>query len=96
MFYIDMARARTDLHPLVYAVARQLAAERAAQRFSVRGAASAADIGVSTVQRIEDGVRAATTEQLARLCGIYRISVSELIARAERRLPAQTIVTQSD
>lgn len=94
VFHIDVTNTQTDARPIVAATARQLVAERAAAGLSIRDAAKAAGIGVSTVQRLESGARVPTLEQLAALCSAYGLSVVDLLTRAENRLAVKQTRTQ--
>ncbi len=71
---------------LTRAVAAALRAERAASQLTQHEVALRSGLGYQTVMRLEKGERSANVEQLAALCSVFGLSMSELIERAEQRL----------
>ena len=71
---------------LTTAVAAALRAERAASQLTQKEVAAKSRLGYQTVMRLEKGERSPNVEQLAALCSVYGLTISELIERAEGRL----------
>lgn len=64
------------------AVGNELRALRAQRRLSRHALAGLAEIGVSTIQRFENGERSPDVQQLYTLCQALGITVREFIGRA--------------
>ena len=70
------------------ATAAQVRAERAALDWTQEQVAKASGIPRITYIRIEKGQRVPDVTQLARLCGVFRLPMSEFVARVEARVQA--------
>lgn len=68
------------------ATAAQIRAERAAMGVAQDEMARQAGIPRSTYIRIEQGKRVVDVTQLARLCGVYRLPLSEFMQRVQARV----------
>lgn len=68
------------------AVAAALRAERAAAQLTQHELAQRSGLGYQTVMRLEKGERSPNVSQLAALCAVFGLSMSELVERAEERL----------
>ena len=67
-------------------VADQIRAERAGHRFTAEQMYTQSGISRSTYLRIEKGTHVADTTQLARICGVLGIGLSEFFHRVEARM----------
>lgn len=74
------------------AVAEQIRAERAVLHWTQKQVYEAANVARSTYLRLEKGSRVADSTQLARLCGVYGIPISEFFRRVEQRHPEEPTV----
>lgn len=79
----DNARERSDWSE---AVAAQVRAERAAAGLTQAQVYEPAGLPRSTYIRVEKGTRVADTTQLARICNVLGLRMSEFFARVEGRL----------
>lgn len=68
------------------AVAATLRAERAAAQLTQQELADRSGLGYQTVMRLEKGERSPNVGQLAALCAVFGMSMSDLVERAEQRL----------
>jgi len=68
------------------AVAATIRAERAAAQLTQQDLAKRSGLGYQTVMRLEKGERSPNVVQMAALCSVFGIPMSELVERAERRL----------
>lgn len=80
--YVDM-RERS---PWSDAVAAQVRAELAASGMTQGEAAKAAGMARATFNRIATGGRVADVSQLAHLCAVWNLPLSEFFRRAEERV----------
>lgn len=76
-------RERSDFSE---SVAAQVRAERAAGGYTQAEIVRRSGLARSTYLRIEAGTHVADTTQLARICGVYGLPLSEFFARVEARL----------
>lgn len=74
------------METLSQAVSATLRAERAAARLTQTELAERSGLGYQTVMRLEKGERSPSVAQLAALCSVLGLSMSELVERAEQRL----------
>lgn len=85
---MDMNPAKRErlVRELTRATAEQLRAERAAAGMIVDTVASSSDMNRKTVMRLESGERTPDVRQLAALCSVYGLSVTEFMVRVEQRI----------
>ena len=72
--------------PLCGALAEVIREEREARGLSGYALAKRAGVERESIRKIERRDTKATSDMLARICAVFEIKVSELVARAERRL----------
>ena len=84
---------RRDTRPIIVtmdeltaAIAATLRAERAAAQLTQHQLADKSGLGYQTVMRLEKCERSPSVGQLAALCSVFGIPMSELVERAERRI----------
>lgn len=79
-----------DMNPSVELILRatsaQLSAERAASHMTVDAAAAAAGMNRVTVMRLESGKRKPDVRQLAALCQVYGLTLTEFMERMQQRV----------
>lgn len=69
-----------------HATRDQLRAERAASHMTVDAVAAASGMNRKTVMRLESGERTPDVLQLAALCQVYGLTLTEFMARMQQRL----------
>lgn len=75
------------------AVAAQIRAERAAVQLTLEQVAKGSGIPFSTYRKLDDGRGVPDSSQLARLCQVWGIPLSEFFRRVEARLATQNAGT---
>lgn len=85
---MDMNPAKRErlVREISRATAEQLRAERAASGLIIKDVAKAASVSAQTVMRLESGERTPDVRQLAALCSVYGLSVTEFMVRVEQRI----------
>ena len=68
------------------AVTRTFRAERAASGLTINELAARSGMSRSTIARFESGSRSMDTDQLAAICAVVGLRMSEFLRRAEERL----------
>jgi len=88
VYLIYMATGAREPSDFSFTVAAQIRAERAAAKLTGAEMIEASGIKRSTYLRIESGSHVADTTQIARICGVFGISLSDFFHRVEARMVA--------
>src|SRR5690242_12754095 len=85
---MDMNPAERDrlVAQMLRATAEQLRAERAASGLTIDAVSKAAGMDRKTIMRLESGERGPSVAQIASLCGVYGLAITEFMVLVQGRV----------